>query len=171
MQMVKNIVMVFVLAWLSVVILMPKKAMYYKLEETLAKNDIKLNEKKIDEGLFSLTLEQVSVYVKGINVANIEEVRLFTLLFYTSLEVETLMMDDSLKTVLPQETKHATATHSILAPIEVDVKAEGSFGSLRGNVDLNARTIHLDFNESKNIEMLKPQLKKGEKGWIYETSF
>lgn len=171
MQMVKNIVMVFVLGWLSVVILMPKKAMYYKLEEILAKNDIKLNENKINEGFFSLTLEQVRVYVKGINVANIEEVHLFTLLFYTSLELEMLMMDDSLKAVAPQETKHATATHSIFSPVQVSVEAEGSFGSLSGKVDLNGRTIHLDFNESKNIEMLKPQLKKGEKGWVYETSF
>jgi hypothetical protein len=51
------------------------------------------------------------------------------------------------------------------------VDAQGSFGGMTGAIDLNARKIHLDFNESKHIEMLKPQLKKSEKGWTYETSF
>jgi hypothetical protein len=51
------------------------------------------------------------------------------------------------------------------------VDAEGSFGGMTGTIDLNARTVHLDFNESKQIEMLKPQLKQSEKGWFYETSF
>jgi len=171
MQMVKKTLIILVLAWLSILILMPKQTMYYKLEEVLAKNDIKLNEKKISEGFFSLTLDEVSVYFKGINVATIKEVNFFTVLFYSSVELEALMMDDSLKTMMPQETKEAFATHSILSPMEVLVQAEGSFGALSGNIDLNEQKIHLDFNESKNIQMLKPQLKKGDKGWVYETSF
>lgn len=171
MQMVKKSFMVFMVAWFAILILMPKEEFYYKLEEELAKHEIKLNEEKINEGLFSLTLKHVTVYFKGINVATIEKVELLTLLFYSSIELRSLHVDDSLKAMVPQETQKALLVHSILSPLEVLVDASGSFGSVTGAIDLNERKVRLDFNESKEIEMLKPQLKKGEKGWLYETSF
>ncbi len=171
MQMVKKSVLVLLVTWLAIVILMPKQELYYKLEEALDSYEIRLNEEKKNEGLFSLSLKGVTVYVKGINVATIDEVNLFTLLFYNSVELRSLLVDDSLKTMIPQETTSAVLKHSILSPLDVSVAASGSFGSLMGNIDLNERTVHLDFNESKNIQMLKPSLKKSEKGWVYETSF
>ena len=171
MQMVKKSVLVLLVTWLAIVILMPKQEIYYKLEEALDSYEIRLNEEKKSEGLFSLNLKGVTVYVKGINVATIDEVNLFTLLFYSSIELESLLVDDSLKTMIPQETTSAVLRHSIRSPLDVSVVASGSFGSLTGNIDLNERKVHLDFNESKNIQMLKPALKKSEKGWVYETSF
>ena len=171
MQMVKKSFIVFVVAWLSILVLMPKTEFYYKLEEELVKHEIKLNEEKIHEGFFSLNLEQVTVYFKGINIATIEELNLCTFLFYSRIELKSLHMDDSLKTMVPQETQNAAATYSLLSPLEVSVDASGSFGSMSGYVDLSERKVRLDFNESKNIEMLKPQLKQDEKGWFYETSF
>jgi len=169
--MVKYILTLCMVIWLALVILMPKEELYYKLEETLHSQEIALNEEVIDEGLFGLSLKNVSVYVKGINVANIEEVNLFTILFYSYIEVKGLRIDDSLKTMVPQETQKAVLEHSVMAPFSVSVEAEGSFGTMDGKIDLNERKVHLDFNESKNIAMLKPQLKKNEKGWVYETSF
>ena len=169
--MVKKSVLVLLVTWLAIVILMPKQEIYYKLEEVLDGYEIRLNEEKKSEGLFSLNLKGVTVYVKGINVATIDEVNLFTLLFYSSVELQSLLVDDSLKTMIPQETTSAVLKHSILSPLDVSVAANGSFGALIGNIDLNERTVHLDFNESKNIQMLKPSLKKSEKGWVYETSF
>jgi len=171
MSMVKYILTLCVIIWFAFLVLMPKQELYYKLEETLHSQEVALNEEEIEEGLFGLSLKNVSVYVKGINVANIEEVNLFTLLFYSCAEVKGLRMDDSLKTMVPQETQKAVLEHSVMAPFSVSVEAAGSFGTMTGEIDLNARKVHLDFNESKNIAMLKPQLKKGEKGWVYETSF
>lgn len=171
MQMVKNSFMILVVAWLAILVLMPKQEFYYTLEEALAKHEIAFNEEKINEGLFSLGLEQVSVYFKGIKVATIKEVTFCTLLFYTSIELQSLHMDDSLKSMVPQDTQKAILSHSILSPLDLMVDANGSFGLMSGRIDLTDRKVHLDFNESKNIEMLKPQLKKDEKGWVYETSF
>ncbi|WP_373029966.1 hypothetical protein [Sulfurovum sp.] len=171
MQMVKKGFIVLMAVWLSILVLMPKREFYYKLEEELAKHEIKLNEEQVSEGFFSLALKQVTVYFKGINVATIEEVNLCTLLFYSSLELRSLHMDDSLKTMVPQETQKLLLSHSVLSPLEVFVDATGSFGMMTGKIDLSEQKVRLDFNESKNIEMLKPQLKKDEKGWVYETSF
>jgi len=82
---------------------------------------------------------------------------------------ENVMLDDSLKTMLPTEITTVKATHSILSPLNINLYAE--FGNVEGFVHLNDRSVRLDFNESKGIEMLKPNLKQDEKGWYYETSF
>lgn len=158
--------------WLSILVLMPKKEFYYKIEESLAAEyDIKLNEKKLEEGLFSVTLEEVTVYVKGINVATIKELKLSTFLFYNRIALQSLRLDDTLKRMMPQETQKAEIAYSVLAPLQISIGASGSFGAMEGLADLRERKIRLDFNESKNIQMLRPQLKQDEKGWFYETSF
>jgi len=134
-------------------------------------SDIILNEETIDEGLLSLDLKQVSIYVKGINVATVEEMKLATFIFYSCVELRALQVDDSLKNMVPSKTDKATAMHSVFSPFKVLVDASGTFGEMSGSIDLRTQKVRLDFNESKNIEMLKPQLRKEGEGWVYETSF
>ena len=171
MQMVKKIFITLAVIWFALLVLMPKQELYYKLEKELAKNGIKINEKSINEGLFSLTLNEADVFAKGIKLASVEKVKFFTLLFYTRVTLDKLQLDDSLKNIAPTQTEHATVAHAVWNPLNISVEAQGSFGSLNGAVALADKTLRLDFNESKGIEMLKPKLKKDEKGWYYETSF
>jgi hypothetical protein len=157
--------------WFALLVFMPKQSLYYKLEQELAKNAIKINEKSIDEGIFSFTLHQADVYAKGIKLASVEKVHFFTLLFYSELTLEKLTVDDSLKNMAPTHTKEATTTYALWDPLHISIEAKGSFGGLHGAVALADKTLRLDFNESKGIEMLKPKLKQDKKGWYYETSF
>ena len=171
MQMVKKIFVTLFITWFALLIFMPKQEIYYALEKELAKQEIEINEKSREEGMFFLTLNQLSVYVKGIKIATIDELTFFTLLFYTKIELDTLMFDDALKAMVPQQTDKAILSHSIICPLDALIHAEGSFGTIEGSVDLKERKLHLDFNETKEIEMIRSQLKKDEKGWYYETSF
>ena len=171
MQMVKKMVIALVLIWFALLWLMPKQELYYKLEKELAKNAVKINEKSIDEGLFSLTLNEADVYVKGIKLATVEKIDVFTVLFYTKVTVEKLALDDSLKTMAPTDVQEADGVYALWNPLNVSIDASGSFGRLEGKVALADKTVRLDFNASKGIEMLKPKLKQDEKGWYYETSF
>ncbi len=171
MQMVKKIFIALFIAWFALLAFMPKQEIYYALEHGLAKQDIKINEKSIEEGVFSLALNQASVYVKGVKIATIEKLTLFTLLFYTKVELDSLLLDDALKAMAPQQTDKAIFSHAIFSPFDTSVYAEGSFGVVDGKVDLKGRKLHIDFNQTKEIEMIKPKLKKDEKGWYYETSF
>jgi len=173
MQMVKKIFIAIALVWFVLIAFMPKQELYYKLEQTLEQNDIRFNEEKIDEGLFSLTLYKVDVYIKGIKLATIDKVDFFTLLFYTRAEVENLLLDESLKSKVPTQISDAVASHSILEPLKINLSVEGSFGGAEGYVSLKEKNIHMDLNNTsiKGIEMLQSTLQKNEKGWYYETSF
>ncbi len=171
MQMVKKIFIALFIIWFGLLVFMPKQEMFYKLEKELEKQEIKINEKSLEEGLFSLKVKEASVYVKGIPLATIEEITLFTLLFYTKVELHSLLLDDSLKGMVPQHMDRAILSHSIISPSMAAMYAQGSFGTVEGNIDLKERVLRLDFNGTKEIEMIKSQLKKDEKGWYYETSF
>jgi len=171
MQMVKKIFITLFIAWFALLVFMPKQEIYYALEKELAKQEIEINEKSIEEGLFSLTLKQVSVYVKGIKIATIENLDFLTLLFYTKVELDSLLLDDSLKAMAPQQTDKALLSHTLLSPMSATIQANGTFGVIEGSVDLKEQKLHIDFVETKEIEMIRSQLKKDEKGWFYETSF
>lgn len=161
----------FVLVWFAILVFMPKAELYYGVEKVLAKKDIRLNEGSIDEGLFSLTLYDVALYAKGIEVAHIKEVEFFTILFYSSLRVEELTVDEALQSKVPARTQEAHFSYTLFMPTTVSMDANGSFGVVEGSVDLLAQTVKVDFVERKEMEMLKPLLKKDEKGWHYEGSF
>jgi len=171
MQVVKKLLLGLILVWGALLLFMPKEELYFSLERELAKQGVEINEGTIHEGIFGLTLENVTVYVQGIKVATVEKVSLFTLLVYTRIEGETLIVDKSLQNMLPAEVNHLVATHSLLDPTTLHIEANGSLGRLAGEVSLTGRTVHLDFTETKKIDTIRSQLKKGEKGWYYETSF
>jgi len=171
MQMVKKIIGMLIASWLLLLIFMPKEEMYYSVEKILATRDITLNEKSIDEGLFSLTLKDVTIYVKGIALVNVKKIDFFTLLFYNTLKIDNILVDEVLQSRVPSKTKEVAFSYQIFNPLNISVDANGSFGHAIGSIDLSDKKVHIDFVKTKNIEVIKSLLKKGKKGWFYEKSF
>ena len=169
--MVKKVLLILVTAWLALLVFMPKQELFYKLEEVLAKQEVKINERQIEEGFFSLTVRDADIYVKGVKVAKIGQLTFFTLLFYSEIKLEGLIPEVSLKAVSPGDIEKAVISHSVLAPMEAKVHAVGSFGEVNGSIVLGERKLHLNFVEAKKIDTIKSLLKKDAQGWYYETSF
>jgi len=171
MQVVKNSFIGLFIVWFAVLLFMPKQEIYYTLEHNLLKQGIEINEKSIEEGLLSLNIKNADIYVKGIQVASIDELSFFTLLFYSNVTIEGLKIDKSLKMYLPQDINKTVIMHSLLAPSQVYITTMGSFGLAEGVADLNNKNVRIDLLDPKEIATLKSHLKKDEKGWYYETSF
>jgi len=172
MQMVKNIFIVFIVFWLTFLVFMPKQKLYFTLEKELLKQDIEINEQSIEEGLFSLNLIKPEIYVKGIKIATVEKINIFTLIFTTNINIKSLILNDSFKSFAPQQTDIANISYSLLSPFKVTIEAEGNFGLLKGNVNLNERKLRIDFYETtKELDSIRSNLKKDEKGLYYEKSF
>jgi hypothetical protein len=170
--MVKNIFIGFFVIWFALLVFMPKQELYFTLEKELAKQDIEINEQNIEEGVFSLNLIKPVIYVKGIKIATLEKINIFTLLLYTNINVKSLLLDESLKSFAPEKIDAANISHVVFNPFHLNIEAKGSFGILEGNANLTERTLHLDFTETtKEIDSIRPNLKKDEKGLYYETSF
>ncbi|UFH59302.1 hypothetical protein [Sulfurovum mangrovi] len=171
MQMVKKILTLIVVLWLALIVMMPKQEIYYLLEQELAKQDIKISSEKIREGWFTFTLKEPSIYVKGIKVATVEELEVFTLLFYTRGSLKGLLLDRSLERFAPREVDQAVVTHSVVNPLNMMITASGIFGEADGSVNLMERQLRMRFSQSNKLGMLRSKLKKDGEGWLYETSF
>jgi hypothetical protein len=169
--MVKKIAATLLTLWIAFLLFMPKNELYATLEQKLASYDIKFNEESIEEGMNTLILKDVSVYVKGIKVAQIGEVDFFTLLFYSSLSIKNVKIDEALSSKLPSKANKIVLNNNILSVNTILVDANGSFGVVNGSIDIFNRKIALVFTEKGEIDMIKSYLLKSEKGWSYEASF
>jgi len=171
MQMVKKILLGLVLFWFALIVLMPKEELYFGLERELAKQGIEINESTIKESMFGLTLENVTVYFQGIKAVHIEEISLFTLLAYTRIEAKEVHTDQGMQAFFSAKMSDLVLYHSVLSPLHLFLQADGTLGSLKGDISLKERKVHIEFDDEKKIRALKRMLKKGEKGWYYETEF
>jgi hypothetical protein len=172
MQVVKKFFIVLFVVWFALLLFMPKKEIFYTLERNLEAQGVQINEKEIDEGLFSLNLIDATIFYKGVKVATVEKINIFTLLFTTNIHISTLELDDALKAFAPQKIDSADITQLLFAPYTLNITALGSFGEMKGLVDLKNGKLRLDFlNTTKEIDVIRPNLQKDEKGWYYETSF
>lgn len=171
MQMVKKYLLWAFLLWFALLFFMPKVELYYALERELATQDITLNEASIEQGVLYVTIRDVKVYVKGVELAHIDSIHFFTLLGYSTLTMKDIEVDDLLKSKVPSAITELSASHSIFSPLSLALDANGSFGRAEGELSLLEGTVRVDLVESKDISTLKPYLKQDEKGWYYETSF
>jgi len=171
MQMVKNVFITFIVFLFAFLIFMPKQELYFTLEKELATKGIEINEESLEETIFGLTAKNVTLYFKGIKVATVEEIDIYTLFFYSRVKVIMLQVDESLRAFVPQEIENTRFVHNILSPETVRIKTRGTFGLAEGTMDLGTRIVHIYFTEPKKIASIRSQLKKDEQGWYYETSF
>jgi len=171
MQMVKKILILLFVVWIALLWIMPKQELYYKLEKVLEEKDIKINEARIEEGVFSLTLHQADIYVKGIKLATVEKVNLFTLLFYSKVGFDNLVLDETLKSMAPTNIEEAMISHIVLVPKRLNLDMAGSFWNAKGKASLAQKHLRVDFNSTQGIEAFKPKLQQDDKGWYYEASF
>lgn len=171
MQMVKKILLFLLFVWVGVVILMPKTELYYLLEKKLAQQGIKLNEERMSEGLFSLHIEGLDVYVQGIKVAQIKEADVLTLLVYNRIKLKDITLDPLLKEKFPQHIDEVTMTHWIFAPTEISLQAKGSWGKVEGKVSLLHKKLTLEMPDANQTLPWQQIFAKDAKGLHYEISF
>ena len=171
MQVVKKIFIGIFVIWFAILAFMPKTELYYLLEKELVKYDVKLNEKSIDEGIFSLKLNGVKLFVKGIHIADIKEIKVMTFLGYTTFNVKDIVVDELLTSQAPKEIKNIDIVHSVMDIEHINIDANGSIGEVNGTVSLVEKKLRVDFKNSKKIYRFKNYLKKDKRGWYYEKTF
>ncbi|SFV52529.1 hypothetical protein MNB_SV-9-1536 [hydrothermal vent metagenome] len=171
MQMVKKGILVFMVILLSLAIFSPKREIYYLFEDELMKNGIIIDDEEINDGLLSLTISHPKIYLRGVLIADVEKIRLWTIFFYTRLAIGHIKVDSSLDKFIPSPILKLQASYSVTNPLKVSLLATGDFENVNGAVYLESKTVHIDISDKKLINKYKSQLRKGENGWYYETSF
>jgi len=93
-------------------------------------------------------------------------------LLYNTLTIHSVAIDSSFANIVPKNIDKLLAKYSIVKPLKIKLDGEGSFGVLKGDVDLLNSKIEVLFPVPKDLKSVKKFLKKDpKKGWYYETNY
>ena len=132
--------------------LLPKINLYYKLEEILKKEHIVLSNEILSDKIFALNIKNATLYYNGINVANISESALLSLLFYNRLTIKDIRLNKTLKIFFPEKIDKIVTTYSILDPINIELFSKGKFGEAYGTFNLKTRKLHIVLTPSADMK-------------------
>lgn len=166
-------IMFFIMAFIYFA---PKANIYYFTEQQLQKKGIVLSDEALNDKGFTFEIDHATLYVKKIETAKIQKIKLNFFLLYNSVEVKDVLLSDMASVFIPLHVKSLYLTYTLLDPIHVRGKCSGAFGRADININLAKRTLQILLKPSK--EMLShyratlQNLKKDKNGgFVYEQSF
>jgi len=171
MRLVKYALLFLLTLLVGLYIFMPKTHLYYKAEELLGQKSIVIGNEKIESDLRSFRLYHPVVYFQGTDLARIESVEIKPYLLMNSAKLTNIEPLGIAKELGEITIETLDLKHALLKPYYIKLDSNGSFGVAHGYIDLKNRFIHIDIIEPKKIQPLQRVLKKGEKGWYYESKF
>ncbi|QOP43684.1 hypothetical protein FJR45_06850 [Sulfurimonas sediminis] len=154
----------------------PKVNIYYFAEQQLQKKGIVLNDETLSDEGFTLEIKNAVLYVKSLETAKIQKIKLNLFLLYNSVEVEGLVLSDMASGFIPLHVKSLYLVHTVFDPLHVKGKCSGEFGEADINIDLVKRTLQVLIKPSKKMlthyrTTLRNLKKDKNGGFVYEQSF
>ena len=171
MSLVKKTILIVLTLWISLILFAPKRELYYLLEKRLQKEQIVLSQERIRETALGLTITGGTLSIQGVKVGRIERIAFWTVLVYSDLEIENFKSDPGMAKFIDIEVSHADFRHTLLKPTVLTFFASGSFGDVKGTINLLDRSVKLRWLKTGEISALKPYLKRDNEGWFYERNF
>ena len=170
MRLVKYIITSIVTLYIGFILFMPKEHLYYKVESILKEQGVVIGNEEMQSSLLDLKLLHPVIYYQGLDIARVSIFKFKPLLIINSLSAENIELLGVAKE-LNIEIDSIKANHIITKPYHIKVDIDANFGIASGYIDLKERVVHIDIVEPKDIKRLRRFLKKGQKGWFYESKF
>ena len=171
MRLVRNVILFIVALYIGAVLFMPKSQLYYFGEKQLKEYGVVIGNEVLNEKIASLEVLHPVAYYQGVDVVRAANLKITPLLFINKLEANNVELLNIAKKFINIQIKTLKVNNSILKPYRVKIDAIGSFGVANGYANLKSRVVHIDILKAKDLSSLKRYLKKGEKGWYYESKF
>lgn len=171
-----KVIFYFFFTLFALVFFIPKVNLYYMAEQELEKLAVVIDNEHISDSGFVVKISNADIYAKGIHSAKVESLNLTTYLFYNSIQIDNILLSETLKSFVPLKINTLSATQLFYNPMSIALRASGEFGEAWGSVDLLTRTLKINLTPSKllsakyrsTMKMLK---KNKEGGYVYELTF
>ena len=132
-----------VFTFIATIALLPKVDLYYKIERILKKEHIILSDEIPVDKMFSLNLKNITLYYNDIAIGNISNFNLLPFIFYNSLTIEDVKLDEALKVFFPEKINKIVVTYLMTDPINLHLTSKGKFGEVKGVFNLKTKRIHI----------------------------
>ena len=169
--MVKKTIISILLIPFLILAFSPKKELLFLLEKQWATRGIVLADGDVKTHPFGLSVDHLSLYVKGIKVATIRHLSLWSVLFYTKGSIEGVTFDSSLTSYLPSHIAHVTLVHSVIDPLRAKLRVEDPAMQGEGSFRMKKRTLSLRFTKLPKGISTTRYLKHTKGGWVYAQQF
>jgi len=161
--------------FVMLIVFLPKENLYFALEKELKKENIIIYNETIEEGLFSLDLDESIINFQKIDIAKVDSINFNIYGLYNSLEATNIRLFTFSKNFLPSKISSLKLQYSVLDPLVITIYSKGDFGVLDGRYDFIKKLLQIKVIPSK--KMLKEYkntlrfLKKSQNGeYIYEQT-
>ncbi len=171
MRLVRNILLFIIALYIGIIVFMPKTQIYYYLEHMADKKGVTIGNEQIDEKIPYINIMHPVAYFQGVDIARAANIKVTPLLLTNTLEADDIELLNIAKQFANVRITELKAKQSILKPFIVKIDASGNFGTAQGEINLKNRTVHIDITKAKDISSIRRFLKKGAKGWYYESKF
>jgi len=169
-------ILLIIISLLVIIAIIPKSLLYYKLEDTLAKQKIYINGETTKDILNLFYIDGAKIYYEDIKIANIREISFNLILFFNNISIEGIRINQHLNEFMPREINDIKISHNIFAPTTINIESIGNIGELKGHIDLLSKMLVIKLKPSKIIKtkynkILSLMKKNNKGGYIYEYKF
>jgi len=178
-QTVTKIFVGILLFWVFLVIFSPKNQLLYKAQNTLGDANITLSVRSTtDYGVVSRASDVIFGFTSD-DVLETSGANVFVGLLYTHASFSEVKITPKMKTVLPITVDKLSVSHTIFMPSIVMIDSSGSFGKMKGDIDLKNKKITLKLEPTADFAITKvfaesplfSKFTKTDDGYRYESNF
>lgn len=158
----------------AVIVLIPKKELYYYAEGKLAEEDVYLSGETLSGGLFILDAENVSILSGSSKLSAVDRVRMVPWIIVNEVDLESLRAAEGFDLLLPGEIEKASCRYALWNPFEVTIEIDGDFGHAQGRFDLGEQKLTLYFDavqQMRKYPLLVSKLRSEGGKLVYERTF
>lgn len=171
-RLLAKVLFALALLWITLIIFMPKKSLWYEAEALLLKRSVVFHDESLQSRMFGLDISQAQLYLGPIYAARIASIDLTILGIYNRMVLHDLFVGTELQTLKGLHIKEAVLRYWPWG--DVSVEAKGNFGTLAGFVDLEKHRVELDVMPTKWLKgqpLIMSRLKKRAKGYHFAWNY
>jgi hypothetical protein len=166
--------LVFSIFYLTLIFTLPKTEIWYKVEELLFKDEVIIDNEKINENILSLNLSNGIIFFQSLEIAKFQTNSIFLALFYNSIKIKNFHFGVDTANFQNLFFDVLNINYSIFSPTSIYISGNGNFGTLKGVFHIKDNQIDILINPSeilKKKRSIMKNLKKHKKGYIYNAKF
>jgi len=153
----------------------PKGSLYYFLEDELQEYGVVISKEELESSMFNLRVKDASLSVRAVESAKIAKADLQIYGLYNRIKLRGIILSRVANSLLPLNIQKATIIHSVLNPLNIQLKAFGELGQVEGEYNIVDRALHLRLKPSdkmlKDYKSTLKNLKKSKSGeYLYDKN-
>ncbi len=174
----KKVLISILIIYIAFIAFMPKKDIYYTAVNKLKDYRVSLSTESLSDNIISLKGNNILIFYDGIESVEIESFVVSIYLFINRAKLHNISISSGLKSLLPpsissESIEQVTLSYRVWDPKNVDIRASGEFGKIKGSFNIESSKVKLLLQEPSetllNSSLIRDYFKKSEGGYIYES--